>query len=119
MSTVKTTARALLITLLAAMATLTSHAQVIQEVQNSFSLYKQSSLQEKLFVHTDKSVYLPGEIIWFKVYCVDGDSHKPLDISKVVYVDVLDNSQNRVMEGKIAMKNGSGDGSLYVPVSLS
>src|ERR1700753_3630143 len=98
MSTIKQTARALFITAMAALAMLNAHAQVIQEVQNSFNLYKHSSLQEKVFVHTDKNVYLPGEIIWFKVYCVDGDSHKPLDISKVVYVDVLDNSQNRVME---------------------
>ena len=32
--------------------------QVIQEVQNSYNLYKQSALQEKIFVHTDKNVYL-------------------------------------------------------------
>src|ERR1700722_4335223 len=94
-------------------------AQVIQEVQNSFNLYKQSALQEKIFVHTDKSVYLPGEILWFKVYCVDGNDHKPLSISKIVYVEVLDNNQNRIVEGKIAMKNGEGDGSLYIPVTIS
>jgi hypothetical protein len=96
-----------------------SRAQVIQEVQNSFNLYKQTALLEKIYVHTDKSVYLPGEILWFKVYCVDGNDHKPLNLSKVVYVDILDNSQNRIVEAKVAMKNGSGDGSLYIPVSVS
>lgn len=118
MNKVKQIIRVLLLSAGCSFALLQVKGQVIQEVQNSFNLYKQSSLQEKIFVHTDKTVYLPGEIIWFKVYCVDGDSHKPLDISKVVYVDVLDNNQNRVMEGKIAMKDGEGDGSLYVPVTL-
>jgi len=93
--------------------------QVIQEVQNSYNLYKQSALQEKIFVHTDKNVYLAGELLWFKVYCVDGNDNKPIDLSKVVYVDVLDNSQNRLLEAKIVMKNGSGSGSLYVPVTIS
>jgi len=96
-----------------------SRAQVIQEVQNSFKLYKQNALLEKIYVHTDKSVYLPGEILWFKVYCVDGNDHKPLNLSKVVYIEILDNSQSRIVEAKVAMKNGSGDGSLYIPVSVS
>jgi hypothetical protein len=94
-----------------------SNGQVIQEVQNSYNLYKQSALQEKIYVHTDKSVYLAGELIWFKIYCVDGNDHKPLNLSKVAYVDVLDNAQNRVLEAKVVMKNGSGSGSLYVPVT--
>jgi hypothetical protein len=98
---------------------LNSSAQVIQEVQNNFNLYKQTALVEKIFVHTDKNVYLPGEIIWFKVYCVDGNDRKPLNLSKVVYVEVLDNNQNPVIQAKISLKNGVGNGSLYVPVSVN
>ncbi|ASU36648.1 hypothetical protein MuYL_4765 [Mucilaginibacter xinganensis] len=98
---------------------LNSRAQVIQEVQNSFNAYKQTALQEKVFVHTDKSTYLPGEIIWFKIYCVDGNDHKPLNLSKVVYVEVLDNSQNPIAQAKIAVKYGVGDGSIYVPVTVN
>src|ERR1700722_12778072 len=94
-------------------------AQVIQEVQNSFNLYKQSALQEKIFVHTDKTVYLPGEILWFKIYCVDGNDHKPLNLSKVVYVEVLDNNQTAVIQAKVALKNGIGNGSLYIPVTVN
>jgi len=98
---------------------LNSRAQAIRDVQNSFNLYKQSALQEKVFVHTDKSTYLPGEIMWFKIYCVDGTDHKPLDLSKVVYVEILDNTQTPVAQAKITMKNGIGDGSLYIPVTVN
>ncbi|SHN31979.1 MG2 domain-containing protein [Mucilaginibacter sp. OK098] len=119
----KNTIRATKIMLLTSafsMLVLSSRAQaILQEVQNSFNLYKQSVLQEKVFVHTDKSTYLPGEIIWFKVYCVDGNVHKPLNLSKVVYVEVLDNSQNPVAQAKISLKNGIGDGSVYVPVTVN
>ncbi|GAC1304051.1 MAG: Plug domain-containing protein [Mucilaginibacter sp.] len=98
---------------------LNSSAQVIQEVQNSFNLYKQTALVEKIFVHTDKNVYLPGEIVWFKIYCVDGNDGKPLNLSKVGYIEVVDNNQNPVIQAKISLKNGIGSGSLYIPVSVN
>ena len=94
-------------------------AQVIQEIQNSFNLYRQSALQEKIFVHTDKDTYLPGELIWFKIYCVDGNDHKPLNLSKIAYVDLLDINQNPVIQAKVALINGMGNGSVYIPVSVT
>jgi hypothetical protein len=111
--------KTLLLTAALSMFLLSSSAQVIQEVQNSFNLYKQGALQEKIFVHTDKSTYLPGEIIWFKIYCVDGNDHKPVNLSKVVYVDILDNNQNPIIQAKVPLKNGIGNGSLYIPVSVN
>jgi len=94
-------------------------AQVLNQIKNSFNQYGQESVQEKIFVHTDKSTYLPGEIIWFKIYNVDASVHKSISLSKVVYIDVLDREQNAVLQAKIAMKNGVGSGSLYIPVSLN
>src|ERR1700761_3581249 len=118
----KTTTNAVRITMLATVLCtmlLSSRAQVLEQVQASFDKYKQTALQEKLFVHTDKTTYLPGEIIWFKIYCIDGSTNKPLNMSKVVYVEVLDNSQNPVIQAKVELKNGSGSGSVYVPVSIN
>src|SRR5260370_38781667 len=102
----RNTVQAIKITLLTttiSLLLLTSKAQVIQEVQNSFNLYKQGALQEKIFVHTDKNVYLPGEILWFKIYCVEGNDHKPLNLSKVVYVDVLINIQTLVIKSSVSI----------------
>jgi hypothetical protein len=113
------TGKAIFLSMALSLIVLSCDAQVIQEVQNSFNLYKQNALQEKIFVHTDKSVYLPGEILWFKVYCVDGNDLKPLNLSKVVYVDVLDNTQAPIAQAKVLMKNGIGNGSLYIPVSVT
>jgi len=98
---------------------LNGFSQTLNDIQGSFNNYRQSALQEKVFVHTDKGAYLTGEILWFKIYLVDGIQNKPLDMSKVVYVEVLDDAQNPVMQAKIAMHDGHGSGSLYIPVSLS
>lgn len=113
------TSRIILLTSMLVLFLLSGKAQVIQEVQNSFNLYKQSALQEKIYVHTDKTTYLPGEILWFKIYCVDGNDHKPLNLSKVAYVDILDDNQNPIAQAKVLLKNGMGNGSLYIPVSVN
>ncbi len=97
-----------------------SNAQTATAIQNRFEAYQQNTFQEKLFVHTDKSTYLTGEILWFKIYNVDAANNKPINISKVAYVEVLDNNQIPVIQAKVALKGtGSGNGSVYIPVSVN
>jgi hypothetical protein len=93
-------------------------AQTINYIQNSFDNYSKYALQEKIFAHTDKGSYMTGEILWFKLYVVDGATGKPLNLSKVAYVDVLDNTQVAVMQTKVELKDGIGSGSIYIPVTL-
>jgi hypothetical protein len=93
-------------------------AQNLPGIQVNFTHYIQNNLPEKLFVHSDRQDYLAGEIIWFKIYDVDGLYNKLLNLSKVAYVDILDNQQNPVMQAKIAVNEGGGSGSLFIPVSV-
>ncbi len=97
-----------------------NYAQTKTDIQSSFDNYQQKTFQEKLFVHTDKSTYLTGEILWFKIYNVDAANNKLINISKLAYVEVLDNNQTPMMQAKVALKgNGSGNGSIYIPVSVN
>ena len=98
---------------------MTGKAQVLPVLENNFVNYQKTDLQEKLYVHTDKSFYLTGELLWFKIYNTDGATNKLLDLSKVVYVELLDNKQIPVLQAKIAMNGGTGNGSFYIPFSLS
>ena len=93
-------------------------AQVLDVVQKKFDAYRQNHLQEKMYVHTDKNFYLAGEIIWFKLYTVDASFHTPLDVSKVAYVELLDTSNRPMLQAKVGLIDGIGNGSLYVPVVL-
>ncbi|MEO6733016.1 MAG: hypothetical protein ABIN01_17460 [Ferruginibacter sp.] len=97
-----------------------TNAQVAVNVaiEKQFDNYRKTNLQEKIFVHTDKNMYVPGEICWFKIYNVDACFHKPIDLGKVAYVEVLDKNNNPVLQAKIALEKGTGDGSLYLPATL-
>ncbi|MEP7277375.1 MAG: hypothetical protein ABI813_01920 [Bacteroidota bacterium] len=90
-----------------------------QDLQRQFTAYSVQTMQEKLYAHTDKSYYLAGEICWFKIYNVDAFFNKPLDISKVAYVELLDKNNKPVLQASVALKNGDGNGSLQIPGSLS
>src|SRR3978361_2060183 len=92
--------------------TAVASAQVLAVVQQKFQHFRQNHLQEKLFIHTDKDFYLAGEIIWCKLYTVDASFHKPLDISKVAYVELVDTANRPVLQAKIGLNKGSGNGSL-------
>jgi hypothetical protein len=87
-------------------------------LQENFNRYQLAVVQEKLFVHTDKSFYLPGEMIWFKLYCVDAALHIPINLSKVAYVEILNNEQKPVLQAGIALEEGKGEGSFIIPSSL-
>lgn len=88
-------------------------------LQSSLDQYRRKVFQEKVYVHTDKEFYVAGEIMWFKVYNVDASWHQLADVSKVAYVDVLDQQNHPVMQAKVELKNGTGSGSVYVPVLLN
>ena len=75
-------------------------------------------LHEKMYVHTDRSYYFCGQILWFKAYVENAANNEPLSLSKVAYVEVLNNSHEPVLQAKIALENGSGSGSLALPLSL-
>ncbi len=87
-------------------------------ISQKFEKYSQLALTEKLFVHTDRQFYVSGETLWFKIYEVDGSLHKPLDLSNVVYLEVMDKDQKPVLQSKVALKESRGNGSLFLPASL-
>jgi len=91
----------------------------LQNILARFDQYNNKSLQEKIFVHTDKSFYTTGEILWFKLYVTNALSNNPIDLSKVAYIEIYNKDLKPVLQGKIALKKGSGNGSFFLPSSIS
>lgn len=81
--------------------------------------HRENALQEKIYAHVDRNFYLTGETLWFKIYCVDGTFNKPLDLSKVAYLEILDRNNISSLNAKISLENGFGSGSIFIPASIS
>ena len=56
--------------------------------------------QEKVYVHFDNTSYYQGDKIWFKSYVVDGNSNRPSELSKTLYVELL-NPCGKIVDKRI------------------
>lgn len=105
--------------LLAATGQSFAQTDTLRNIVQHFDAYRNVALQEKIYLHHDRPFYVCGETMWFKVYAVDGTMHQPLGMSKVAYVEVLDETQKPVLQAKVALKEGTGSGSFVLPLALN
>ncbi|QNF33064.1 hypothetical protein HUW51_10080 [Adhaeribacter swui] len=96
-----------------------SQTDTLKSITRQFKQYSEHHLSEKLFLHLDRPMYLAGETMWFKIYAVDGTFQKPLDLSKIAYIEVLDKEQKPVLQGKVDLLDATGQGSFVLPSSLT
>jgi hypothetical protein len=91
-------------------------AQQVNE--NAVELRKDNYLEE-IYVRTDRDIYITGEQVWFKVYLMNGLSHLPSDISKVVYLELLDRNRFPVKQLKVSIDANSGSSVFTLPDNIS
>ena len=75
-------------------------------------LFQASYPQEKVYVHFDNTAYFKGESIYFKAYVVRTDKSAPTDLSKVLYVDLLNPSGFVQHKCKLKIKHGEAHGEI-------
>ncbi len=86
--------------------------------QQQLSMPDDFNFREKIFLHIDRKLYLSGEIIWFKGYCTYREMNILSDVSKVMYVELLDNKNQSIMSEKIILDKGTGNGTILIPRSV-
>ncbi len=81
--------------------------------------YRLTTPQEKVYLHFDKPYYMAGETMWFKGYLFDGITHKIDSVSRVLYVDLIDETQGKVIATRTLKCEGSTYGEVLLPDSLA
>ena len=66
--------------------------------------------QEKVYLHLDNTGYFIGETIWFKAYVLRTDRETATDISRVLYVELVQPGGEVMKTCKLRIKNGQADG---------
>ena len=64
-------------------------SQLYERFKNA-ACFDQVYPREKVYVHLDNSAYIAGDTIRYKAYVVRASSAHPSDLSKVLYVELLD-----------------------------
>lgn len=73
---------------------------------------------ENIYVHFNTTLLFPAEYLYYKVYCFDLDTKRFSDISKIAYVELINEDLEVVFRHKIRLQEGIGQGDYFVPVSL-
>ena len=100
------------------LSNLTGQENTGESAVNSFDEYFSRPVEEKIFIHTDRSVYLPGETIYFKVYSLNSRTNAPASLSRVAYVELLTNKSSPVVSVKVYLTDASGSGHIHLPPDL-
>ncbi|MEO7263494.1 MAG: hypothetical protein ABIW38_01215 [Ferruginibacter sp.] len=87
-----------------------------QSVENTINLYGQNYRQEKIHIHFDKEVYLPGETIWFKAYIFEEE--QPSERSTNFYAALYDEQGKLVQQQLSPIFHSVTDGHFEIPDSL-
>lgn len=62
---------------------------ILKKLLRQLTEFRQSTPIEKVYLHTDKTVYTLNETLWFKAYLVEGIEHQKDTISKILYVAMV------------------------------
>lgn len=68
---------------------------------------------ESVYLHFDKPYYAVGDTIWFKTY-ITIQQHLPSPLSKIVYVDLLNNKDSLIQTLKIPANNSVANGNIVL-----
>lgn len=87
----------------------TNHAQTP-------SLYHSA---EYISTHTNTTVLVAGESLLFKIYCVNQSSNTLSQLSKVAYFELVDSDRKTIVQNKILLENGTGQGDYFIPTTIA
>ncbi|MBQ2123755.1 MAG: hypothetical protein II200_07185 [Bacteroidaceae bacterium] len=81
------------------------------------STYNKLYPREKVYLHLDNNAYLTGDSIWYKAYVVRNSTLNATDVSKVLYVELLDES-GRMMHRQTLKIDEQGGCNGCLPLQL-
>ncbi|GEM_PF-2747139 len=94
-----------------------SYSQEI--LQERLLEYNENVIEEKIYLHTDRSYYGIGETIWYQAYLTIGNENKPSNVSSTAYIQLYNSSDNLVSEQVIRMNYGLAKGNINLDTLLA
>jgi hypothetical protein len=73
---------------------------------------------EKVYLHTDNSIYFTGDDLFYKAYNVRATTNLLSDNSNILYVELIDSNAKIILRNKINIEIGLGHGDFKLVDSL-
>lgn len=79
----------------------------------------QASGLETAYLQTDRTAYITGEPVYYKMYVLDAATKRPSDISKIGYIELRAERSDPSLKIRVKVNAGMASGSIMLPDTLS
>jgi len=115
----KTISALVLLVLFAGLAAFRTDDDPITLLLKKLDEYTAKYPQEKVYLHLDKPYYAVGDDIWFKAYTLNTKTSSPSTISKILYVELINERDSIKKQLKLPLMAGITWGDFKLTDSLS
>ena len=78
-----------------------------------------NGLQEKVYLHLDRPFYYQGDQLFFKAYMNYSNAQLKKDLSKILYVELISENRDIIIQKKFKIENGQAVGDMFLPDTLN
>ena len=91
---------------------------IFQQYMNQAQTFANNFPREKAYLHFDNTSYYVGDTIWFKAYVTLAEQQIFSQISRPLYVELVDQTGHIADKQIIKLKQGEGNGQLVLHRSM-
>ena len=91
----------------------------LEALQTNFEQFAKKNPQERVYLHFDNTSYYKGEHIYYKAFVVDDASLKASDLSRILYVELVNPIGYPIETQKLMVRNGQANGSFHLKDTLN
>ena len=100
-------------------ATAADADSLLLQRQENFERFSLAFTPERVYVHFDNTSYYKGENIWYKAYVVRDDNLHRTNLSRILYVELLNPIGYPVETQKLVIENGQANGAFQLKDTLN
>ncbi|HTK82137.1 MAG TPA: MG2 domain-containing protein, partial [Bacteroidota bacterium] len=93
--------------------------QVLSRITNLFIKRNDAFPEDRVYLQCDKSLYRPGESIWFQAYVRNGEDLKPSLQSDILHVEFVDPRGSIGRQYSLLLKDGVASGDIALDEHLA
>lgn len=82
--------------------------------QTMFDRFSIKYPRERVYLHFDNTSYYKGEQIWYKAYVVNDDDFRATDVSRILYVELLNPLGYPIETQKLKIEDGQARGAFLL-----
>lgn len=79
--------------------------------------FSMAATAENIFIHANTTLFVSGETLHCKLYCINSIRKTASSISKIAYIELIDQNKKSVFKSKIYLENGTGKGDFFIPTT--